>query len=127
MFAQALEIADPEAPAILVTREDWHAGVMGIVASKLLETFHKPVFVVAQGKGSVRSTPGISAVEGLRYSHDLLRRYGGHPGAAGFAIDPANLPALRGRLHEYARQFPPPCPSTGSTRRCRPWGRPWTW
>ncbi|BDP42532.1 single-stranded-DNA-specific exonuclease [Deinococcus aetherius] len=110
MFAQALEIADPEAPAILVTREDWHAGVMGIVASKLLETFHKPVFVVAQGKGSVRSTPGISAVEGLRYSHDLLRRYGGHPGAAGFAIDPANLPALRGRLHEYARQFPPPVP-----------------
>ncbi|MEF2280291.1 DHH family phosphoesterase [Deinococcus sp. YIM 134068] len=110
MFEEALTLADPEAPAILVTKEDWHAGVMGIVASKLLETFHKPVYVVAQGKGSVRSTPGISAVGGLRYSEDLLKRYGGHPAAAGFALDPANIPALRGRLHEYARQFPTPVP-----------------
>lgn len=110
MFEEALELADPGDPAIVVTKADWHAGVMGIVASKLVETFHKPVYIVAQGKGSVRSTPGISAVEGLRYSHDLLKRYGGHPGAAGFAVEEGNIPALRERLHAYARQFPRPVP-----------------
>ncbi|MFC0617914.1 single-stranded-DNA-specific exonuclease RecJ [Deinococcus budaensis] len=110
MYQEALALADPRDPAIVVTRPDWHVGVMGIVASKLVEAFHKPVYVVAQGKGSVRSTPGISAVGGLRYSEDLLTRYGGHPGAAGFALPGENFPALRERLHAYARQFPPPVP-----------------
>ena len=110
MFQHALTLADPGEPALVVTHPDWHAGVMGIVASKLVDTYHKPVFIVAQGKGSVRSTPGISAVAGLRYSHDLLKRYGGHPGAAGFAIDPANMDAFRDRIHAYARQFPTPAP-----------------
>ncbi|EYB68721.1 single-stranded-DNA-specific exonuclease RecJ [Deinococcus phoenicis] len=111
MYEEALALADPGDPAIVVTKADWHAGVMGIVASKLVEAYHRPVYIVAQGKGSVRSTPGISAVEGLRYSHDLLKRYGGHPGAAGFAVEEGNVPALRERLHAYARQFPRPVPT----------------
>ncbi|THF84907.1 single-stranded-DNA-specific exonuclease RecJ [Deinococcus sp. KSM4-11] len=110
MFQQALGLADPSEPALVVTHPDWHAGVMGIVASKLLETYHKPVFIIAQGKGSVRSTPGISAHGGLEYSRDLLKRYGGHPGAAGFAIADENLDAFRDRIHTYARQFPTPAP-----------------
>ncbi|MFC3717986.1 single-stranded-DNA-specific exonuclease RecJ [Deinococcus metalli] len=110
MFTQALQIADPGEPALVVTHPDWHAGVMGIVASKLLETYHKPVFIIAQGKGSVRSTPGISAHGGLEFSQDLLRRFGGHHGAAGFAIDDANVSAFRDRIHAYARQFPTPAP-----------------
>lgn len=108
MFAQALELADPGDPALVLTHEDWHAGVMGIVASKLVETFYRPVYIVAQGKGSVRSTPGISAVQGLRESQDLLKRFGGHPGAAGFSLDPDNFGALRERIHGYARRFPLP-------------------
>ena len=108
MFAQALELADPSDPALVLTHEDWHAGVMGIVASKLVETFYRPVYIVAQGKGSVRSTPGISAVQGLRESQDLLKRFGGHPGAAGFSLDPDNFGALRERIHGYARRFPVP-------------------
>lgn len=122
MYAEALILADPDAPAVVVTKDDWHAGVMGIVASKLVEAFHKPTYVVAQGKGSVRSTPGISAVEGLRVAQDLLKRFGGHPGAAGFALDEANFPALRERLNAYVARFPGPCPSGGWTRRCPPWG-----
>ena len=110
MFKEALHLADPDDPALVITKDDWHAGVMGIVASKLLETYHKPVYIVAQGKGSVRSTPGISAVQGLIYSADLLKRFGGHPGAAGFAVDMANFPAFRSRIHDYARQFPRPVP-----------------
>ena len=110
MFAQALELADPSDPALVLTHPEWHVGVMGIVASKLVETYHKPVYIMAQGKGSVRSTPGISAVQGLRESRELLRRFGGHPGAAGFSLDEANFPALRERLHHYARRFPAPVP-----------------
>ncbi|OLV18751.1 single-stranded-DNA-specific exonuclease RecJ [Deinococcus marmoris] len=110
MFAQALQIADPSDPALVVTHPEWHAGVMGIVASKLVETYHKPVFIVAQGKGSVRSTPGISAVNGLTYSRDLLKRYGGHTGAAGFSLDESQFGAFRERIHAYVQQFPSPVP-----------------
>jgi len=110
MFEQALEIVNPKDPALVVTHPDWHAGIMGIVASKLLDKFFKPVFIIAQGKGSVRSTPGISAVDGLRYSADLLKRYGGHSGAAGFAMHSEHIPALTRRLHTYAEQFPLPVP-----------------
>ncbi|MFC6591056.1 single-stranded-DNA-specific exonuclease RecJ [Deinococcus lacus] len=111
MYEQALEVVDPSEAALVVTHRDWHPGVMGIVASKLVDKFYKPVYIVAQGKGSVRSTPGISAVGGLRHSQDLLKRFGGHPGAAGFALDEAQLPALRARLQEYAAQFPVPVPA----------------
>lgn len=110
MYKQALELVDPADPAIVVTHESWHPGVMGIVAAKLLERFHKPVYIVAQGKGSVRSTPGISAVGGLTYSADLLDRYGGHPAAAGFALPEGRYPALKARLNDYVRQFPRPVP-----------------
>lgn len=110
MYREALDLVDPSERALVVTHPDWHPGVMGIVASKLVEQFYKPVYIVAQGKGSVRSTPGISAVGGLRYSHELLLRYGGHPGAAGFSLDEANLPRLRERLQDYAAQFPVPVP-----------------
>ena len=57
-LAQAQSRGDPA--LAWAAGENWHPGVMGIVASKLVETYHKPVFIVAQGKGSVRSTPGIS-------------------------------------------------------------------
>ncbi|ADV67705.1 single-stranded-DNA-specific exonuclease RecJ [Deinococcus maricopensis] len=111
MFKEALTLVNPDDPAIVVTKDDWHAGVMGIVASKLLEAYYKPVFIIAQGKGSVRSTPGISAVAGLRGAHDLLKRYGGHTGAAGFAIQEDNIDAFRTRIHAFAEEHPRPVPS----------------
>ncbi|WP_407539583.1 single-stranded-DNA-specific exonuclease RecJ [Deinococcus radiomollis] len=111
MYKQALELVDPSEAAIVVTHPDWHAGVMGIVAAKLLEKFHRPVYIVAQGKGSVRSPTGISAVGGLHHSADLLDRFGGHPAAAGFAMPERNFAALKARLHDYAGQFPRPVPA----------------
>lgn len=110
MLAQALEKVDPQAPALVVEDPRWHPGVMGIVASKLLERFYKPVYIVAKGKGSVRSTPGISAVEGLRQASAHLQRYGGHAQAAGFALEMAALPAFREAIYGYAAQFPAPTP-----------------
>ena len=111
MFAEALNKVDAEAPALVLDDDGWHPGVMGIVASKLVERFYRPVFIVAAGKGSVRSTPGISAVKGLRAAAPHLQRFGGHEQAAGFAIDPANLPAFREAIFEYVSQYPAPLPS----------------
>ena len=111
MYKQALDLVNPSEAAIVVTHPDWHAGVMGIVAAKLLAKFHKPVYIVAQGKGSVRSTPGISAVGGLIHAADLLDRFGGHPAAAGFALQDGQFGALKARLHDYASQFPRPVPA----------------
>lgn len=110
MLGEALKLVDPEAPALVLERPSWHPGVMGIVASKLLERFYKPVFIIAQGKGSVRSTPGISAVGGLEYARDLLERFGGHSQAAGFAIREGCVEAFRERVYDYARQHPTPRP-----------------
>lgn len=141
MLEEALTMADPSDPALVITAPHWHPGVMGIVASKLLERHYKPVYIVAQGKGSVRSTPGISAVGGLRYSAELLKRFGGHPGAAGFAMEEDNFAALRGKIHDYARQFPVPVPTLsldgllspahatlaleGELRQFEPYGEGW--
>lgn len=111
MYQHARTLVNPGDPALVLTHPDWHPGLMGIVAAKLLEEFWRPVYIVAGGKGSVRSTPGISAVGGLREAAGLLHRYGGHPAAAGFSMDPANFGALQASLHRYAQQFPTPRPA----------------
>lgn len=110
MFDEAVTRVDPGAPAIVVGDDAWHPGVMGIVASKLLERFHRPVFIMARGQGSVRSTPGISAVEALRDARDELLRFGGHAAAAGFAIAPERAHAFRERIHAFVarHEVPPP-------------------
>ena len=107
MFEQAIEIADLSGQVLVITHPDWHPGVMGIVASKLVERFGKPTFIIAKGKGSVRSLPGMSAVKALKSAEKLLIKYGGHPGAAGFSIDESNVPALKAALEAYAKKHPP--------------------
>ncbi len=111
MYASALTKADPEAPALVLEDDSWHPGVMGIVASKLLETFYLPVYIAAAGKGSVRSTPGISAVGGLRAAAPHLKRFGGHLQAAGFALDMSEFHGFRRAVEAYVRQFPRPVPT----------------
>jgi len=111
MFAGAKGKADPTAPALVIEDPGWHPGVMGIVASKLLDTYYLPVFIAAAGKGSVRSTPGISAVGGLRAAAPHLQRYGGHQQAAGFALDMTDFEAFREAIYGYVRRFPRPEPT----------------
>ncbi|GAB5601912.1 single-stranded-DNA-specific exonuclease RecJ [Thermus sp. FJN-A] len=100
--------ADPGAKAIVLQDPEGHPGVMGIVASRLLEATLRPVFLVAQGKGTVRSLHPISAVEALRSAEDLLLRYGGHREAAGFALEEARFPEFRRRIEAFAARFPDP-------------------
>jgi single-stranded-DNA-specific exonuclease len=108
MYKDALALCDPDAPALVVTKDGWHPGVMGIVASKLLERFYKPVFIIAQGKGSVRSTPGISAVKALTHASSFLKRFGGHTAAGGFALFEEHIPGFTSSILEFAAGFPEP-------------------
>ncbi|HMV67235.1 MAG TPA: single-stranded-DNA-specific exonuclease RecJ, partial [Myxococcota bacterium] len=82
--------------------DGWHRGVVGIVAARLKDELHRPVAVVSiQGDlavGSVRSVPGVHAVQALESASDLLVRFGGHPAAAGFSLPASRLPELRDRL-----------------------------
>ena len=83
----------------------WHRGVIGIVAARLKDELHRPVAVVSiQGDvavGSVRSVPGVHAVEALACASERMFRFGGHPAAAGFSLPAAELPWLRERLRQW--------------------------
>ena len=80
-----------DAPVIVVGSRGWHAGVVGIVASRLMRIYHKPAFVIAVddqgvGKASGRSIPGVSLVEAIDACRDDLIAGGGHHMAAGLSI-----------------------------------------
>lgn len=93
--------------AFVVDGKDWHPGVIGIVASRILEIYHRPVFVLTirngVGKGSCRSIPAFNIYDALAKQSDLLLQYGGHKMAAGFSISEENIPEFRRRMNEYAR------------------------
>lgn len=90
---------------LVVAGKEWHRGVLGIVASRLVEHFHRPAVLVGideqgLGKGSVRSIDGIDVIEILRQGEDLLESYGGHVAAAGLLVKTENIDALRERLNQ---------------------------
>ncbi|MDY6855520.1 MAG: single-stranded-DNA-specific exonuclease RecJ [Thermodesulfobacteriota bacterium] len=78
---------------------NWHPGIMGIVASRLVEEYYKPTVMIsldnAVGKGSARSIEGFHLYEGIRECAHLLKAFGGHKYAAGLTIDEKNIPAFR--------------------------------
>ena len=107
MLARVLPGLNPEDPAHVVHDPEGHPGVMGIVASRILEKTGKPVFIIAKGKGSVRSPAGVSAVGALRAASEHLLGFGGHAQAAGFSILEEKIPAFREAIHAYVRAHPP--------------------
>ena len=86
--------------------EDWHEGVIGIVASRLVERFNRPVVLIAGGdgdwKGSGRSLPAFDLHGALGACSQHLERFGGHRAAAGLSIDPANLDAFAAAFAAHA-------------------------
>ena len=88
--------------AIVLAKEGWEKGVVGIVASHLVEEFNKPAILLnidgGQAAGSVRSIPGVNIIEAIRENSALLEHFGGHPMAAGLAIRLENLAAFRAGL-----------------------------
>jgi single-stranded-DNA-specific exonuclease len=85
----------------------WHIGVVGIVASRVLQQFYRPTFIIGgEGeawRGSGRSIAGFDLASALRACDDLLIRHGGHAMAAGVTIHPDKLDAFRARLNDLAR------------------------
>jgi single-stranded-DNA-specific exonuclease len=95
--------SDVEAAGAFVLASDgWPPGVIGIVASRIVEEFYRPTALICMqdgiGKGSARSIPGFDLYEGLAACSDLLLGFGGHKYAAGFTITKDNIPQLRERL-----------------------------
>ncbi len=86
----------------------WHIGVVGIVASRVLQEFYRPTIIVGgeggEWRGSGRSIAGFDLAAALRECDDLLVRHGGHAMAAGLTIQPDRLDALRQRLNDLARR-----------------------
>lgn len=86
----------------------WHIGVVGIVASRVLQEFYRPTVILGgeggEWRGSGRSIAGFDLAAALRECDDLLARHGGHAMAAGLSIEPKNLDAFRARLNELARR-----------------------
>jgi len=100
---------DPDVGAhamLVVWGEGWHRGVIGIVAAKLVDAFHRPAIVLAidgdLAYGSGRSIPGFDLLGALEHCGDLFTRFGGHRHAAGLTIETGRLKALRTRLTAFA-------------------------
>ncbi|AFY30847.1 DHH family phosphoesterase [Calothrix sp. PCC 7507] len=99
----------PQDRILVVIQPNWHHGVIGIVASRLVERYGVPVFIGTYEdgghiRGSARGIPEFNVFDALEYCHDLLGKFGGHKAAGGFSFSEANLPQLRSRLIEFANQ-----------------------
>ena len=107
---EQLEDYDPkEDPVIVLGSRDWHPGVVGIVASRLMRRFYKAAFVVAidqegMGKGSGRSIAGVSLIEAIASCRDVLEAGGGHHMAAGISVHEDQLDAFRERFGQYVKE-----------------------
>ena len=107
IFKQACEQADGMADdrVLVVASEGWNHGVIGIVASKLVETYKKPVFIIGirgdTATGSARSFGNFSAADAVRAADDIILRGGGHSAAAGVTLEAAQIPAFRRRVNEF--------------------------
>jgi single-stranded-DNA-specific exonuclease len=95
-------------PVMVLAKEGWHPGVLGIVAARLAEEYHRPVAMVTlkngQGKGSARSIEGFHLFQGLNSCRSLLLKYGGHQAAAGFTVAAAKVGALQEALEDAFHQ-----------------------
>ncbi|MEC9332300.1 MAG: single-stranded-DNA-specific exonuclease RecJ [Verrucomicrobiota bacterium] len=99
---------DPERDFVIVEGDkEWHLGVIGIVASRVMRKFYRPTFILAKDgddwKGSARSIEGFDLAEAMRDCDDLLNDHGGHAMAAGVSVKPDQLDTFRERINEIAK------------------------
>jgi len=93
----------------VIASTDWHEGVIGLVASRLVEAHGKPMVVISIGenfsKGSARSIPGFNIVEAIRASSEFLIDAGGHPMAAGFTIETRHIEAFSEKINKHSKSL----------------------
>ncbi|MGL4820360.1 MAG: single-stranded-DNA-specific exonuclease RecJ [Bacilli bacterium] len=106
-----VEARDTLDDVIVVAKEDWNPGVLGIVASRLVERLTRPVIALAidpekqAAKGSARSIPAYDLFANMSQCQSLMTHFGGHPMAAGLTIPTENIDALREFLNERAKEI----------------------
>jgi len=116
MTEEAVAMVQAEFPleenkVLVVAKEGWNVGVVGIVASRLVEQFYRPAIVLGidpdtgMAKGSARSITGFDMYEALTACKELLPHYGGHTMAAGMTLPAEHLPELRNRLNRLAGEW----------------------
>jgi single-stranded-DNA-specific exonuclease len=102
------QAVDESSAALVYYDENWHRGVLGIVASRLVERLHRPVFVLGRNpedglaQGSGRSIPAFHLLEAMEAMPDLFVRFGGHQYAAGVTLEAARIDEFRQRFNAYA-------------------------
>ncbi len=114
-----------EHPELLARRvlcifgQGWNHGVIGITASRLMERYGKPCIILSQEggevRGSARSVEGFSIIDAVRACSGLLTKFGGHPMAAGFSLEPSNVEPFLQALEEYAAETFPVMPVSSLT------------
>jgi single-stranded-DNA-specific exonuclease len=108
--ARSMIVCDPDYgySSIVLHSREWHQGVIGIVASKLVEEFYRPTVLISMvdgiGKGSARGIPGFNLYHGLDKCREHLEAYGGHKFAAGLSIKKENLEAFRERFEATVKE-----------------------
>jgi single-stranded-DNA-specific exonuclease len=114
LWCEQTEIDFKQQRVLVVVQPHWHHGVIGIVASRLVERYGVPVFIATEEeetekgekmiRGSARGIPEFHVFEALKFSADLLKKFGGHKAAGGFSLKAENLDEFRSRLSEFAHQ-----------------------
>ena len=106
-IAQIERLRPEERNALVLSSEEWHQGVVGIVASRLSEKYAAPSFMIhlkdGSGKGSCRSYGGCNLFSALESCSDLLDGFGGHELAAGFTIPEENIDTFRQRMNRFVK------------------------
>ncbi len=98
-----------EFPVLVVANQGWHQGVVGIVAARLVDRYHRPAIVVGldgeEGRGSARSVAGFSVLEAMKGGGEHMLRFGGHEQAAGCEVRADQIDALRSSVCARAREL----------------------
>ncbi|KXS44188.1 MAG: single-stranded-DNA-specific exonuclease [Candidatus Frackibacter sp. T328-2] len=94
---------------LVLASEGWHSGIVGIVASEIVEKYYRPTIMIAIeedgiGKGSARSIKGLNIYQAIKNSKDLLPNYGGHEQAAGLSIAQEDIVQFRKEINQYAEE-----------------------
>lgn len=109
LFKASLQMVDEDENIIVVWGDEWHEGVMGIVASRLSRRYKKPAIVFSvhgdRAKGSARSVGDINILSIISRHNDILLGYGGHKGAAGISIETGKLPLLKEALESECKKI----------------------
>ena len=112
-FSHAIELIDKTVDlekelGIILHEENWHPGVIGIVASRVVEKYYRPAIMLSTidglAKGSARSIAGFNIYQPLEMCKDLLVQFGGHEAAAGVTLELKNIPEFKKRFNEILRE-----------------------